>query len=384
MQYSATKRGVCCPGFKAAGARDGKYGVAVIAAEGKSAAAGVFTRNNVKAAPVKLSKKALAGGLSAIVANSGNANCLTPNGMWDAKKMQAEAAKALGVGAAEVAVASTGIIGKPLDTAKVAKLIGKASKNVGSSPKHSLAAAKAIMTTDTKPKSFSVKFKGFHVGGVAKGSGMIAPNMATMLAFITTDAKLSSGQLKKALSAAVEDSFNNVVVDGDESTNDTVLLLSSGRAACKEGDFSKALNIVTRELAKSMARDGEGASKFIELELKGARSVKDARAGVRAILSSPLFKTAVYGENPNWGRIPAKLGSVVKTEFSRADVKISSAKGTAWLVRKGRAVKAKGAGKILKAKEINVTVNLNEGRASATGWGCDLTPSYVKINAGYS
>jgi glutamate N-acetyltransferase/amino-acid N-acetyltransferase len=241
------------------------------------------------------------------------------------------------------------------------------------------------MTTDTFPKQFSVEYKGIQVGGICKGAGMIAPNMATMLCFITTNAKIGKRGLQSALARSVEDSFNMLSVDGDQSTNDMVLLLSSGKKDCSLKDFQTALDAVTKNLAKMIAKDGEGATKFIEVEVRGTKNKATARKVVHAILDSPLIKTALYGENPNWGRIMAKLGSVVELDESKVDIFFESGKGKVKVAGGGvSAGKNNYAEDILKAKEVRIMVDLRSGRAYAVGWGCDLTPEYVKINAGYS
>lgn len=385
MALRETRKGACCDGFLAAGARKGKYGVALIAADSPAVAAGVFTKNTVKAAPLKITKKVVEGRVSLIVANSGNANACTRTGIADAKKVQEGAAATMGVSASSVAVASTGIIGKPLDTKTVLSLVKAAAKKLGRSGKSSLAAAKAIMTTDTRIKQVSVEYKGIQVGGVCKGAGMIAPNMATMLCFITTNADVGKRQLQSALVKSAEKSFNMISIDGDQSTNDMILLLSSGKEECSPRDFQRALDYVTVKLAKMIAKDGEGATKFIEVEVGGAKNTGDARKAVHAILDSPLIKTALFGENPNWGRIMAKLGSVLRINEKKVDITFQSENGKVKVALGGVSTgKNKSAAAILKSKEVRIMVDLHSGRASAVGWGCDLTPDYVKINAGYS
>jgi len=265
MDFRKTRRGVCCPGFKAAGVKKGKYGVALISADEPCLACGVFTKNSVKSPTVEVTKKAVSGKISLVVANSGNANACTKTGLSDARKVQNEAARLVGAKPSQVAVASTGIIGRKLDTQLVLGLSNKAVDKLACTAAASLSAAKAIMTTDTKPKQFSVEYNGIAVGGICKGSGMIAPNMATMLCFITTDAKLSKRELERALKESVSDSFNMVSVDGECSTNDMMLLLSSGLKECSLTDFQKALDEVTINLAKMIAADGEGAKKLIEV-----------------------------------------------------------------------------------------------------------------------
>jgi glutamate N-acetyltransferase / amino-acid N-acetyltransferase len=384
MEFRETRYGVCSPGFRAGGVKRGKYGVAIVAADRVCETAAVFTKNSVKAAPVKYTRKMLGNGVQAIVANSGNANCCVPAGMQDAADMASEAARCLGLNARNVAVASTGIIGRRMEGATVKELIGEVADGLAPSPNGSLQAAKAIMTTDTRIKMYSAERGGVRVGGICKGAGMIAPNMATMLCFITTNARLPKAKLGAALKAAAEDSFNMVSVDGDMSTNDTVLLMSNMSQKCGRDDFKALLTHVMRELAKMVARDGEGASKFLELEVKGAGSLKDARAAVKAVLNSPLVKCAFYGENPNWGRIVAAIGSRIRVDDSRVDLTFSSDRGSAKLVWGGRLLNPEPARKVLASRNIRVVVDLHDGGHSAVGWGCDFTPEYVKINAGYN
>ncbi|MFH1402993.1 MAG: bifunctional glutamate N-acetyltransferase/amino-acid acetyltransferase ArgJ [Candidatus Altiarchaeota archaeon] len=384
MDYKPTKRGVCTEGFKAYGVRDGKYGVAVVKADQVCDSVGVFTRNSVKAAPVTLSKRAVKNGLQAVVANSGNANACVSHGMEDAMDVMKAASLEMGVHTRNIAVASTGIIGRPMDVNKVVGLMKFSSARLSCSGKASIEAAKAIMTTDTFPKQYSIEHEGIQVGGILKGAGMIAPDMATMLCFITTNADVSRGVMQKSLSDAVGGSFNMTVVDGDMSTNDVVLLLSNRRRKCSPGLFKSMLSNVCVGLCRQMAVDGEGASKFIEFNVNGGGSVVEARKAAKAVASSPLVKTAFYGENPNWGRILASIGSVVSIDYRKVSIVFESDKGAAVLLKNGVMGDLKQARKILKSSEITVTVNLSKGRYSATSWGCDMTPEYVMINAGYN
>jgi glutamate N-acetyltransferase/amino-acid N-acetyltransferase len=384
MAYGKTRRGVCTEGFKAYGLREGRYGVAVIKAVDVCDCVGVFTRNSVKAAPVVYTKRVINNGVQAVVANSGNANTCVPEGLRDAMEIASAAAFELGVEPENLAVSSTGIIGRRIDVDAVVKLARKAALKLASTPKASLEAAKAIMTTDMKPKQYSIQYNGIQVGAICKGAGMISPDMATMLCFITTNADLPRAALKYSLDKAVEESFNMIVVDGDMSTNDTVLLLSSRRRKCTSKTFTPMLKHVCTELAKQIAGDGEGASKFLEFTVKGARNMREARIAAKAVASSPLVKTAFHGENPNWGRITAAIGSKIKIDAMRTDITFKSKKGSATVLEKGAAGNLKEAKKVLKAKDIIVRINLNSGRFSATAWGCDLTPEYVKINAGYN
>ncbi|MFH1055413.1 MAG: bifunctional glutamate N-acetyltransferase/amino-acid acetyltransferase ArgJ [Candidatus Altiarchaeota archaeon] len=384
MEFRQTRYGVCLPGFRAGGAKRGKYGVALIVADEICDVAAVFTRNSVKAAPLKYTKGVLKNGIQVVVANSGNANCCVPTGMSDARKMAQETANSLRVNAKNVAVSSTGIIGRPMDISTVVELIHEVAGNLSSGPKGSIQAAKAIMTTDTKIKMYSAEYAGIKVGGICKGAGMIAPNMATMLCYITTNARLPKGRMQAALNEAAEDSFNMLSVDGDMSTNDTVIVLSNRVKKCRADDFRALLAHVSVELAKMIARDGEGASKFLEVEVKGAKSVKEARCGVKSIINSPLVKTAFYGENPNWGRIVSSLGSVLKVDESKVDITFHSGRDYAKLLSFGKPMSLDHARKILTQRNIKVVVDLHDGEMSAVGWGCDMTPKYVDINAGYS
>jgi len=382
MDMERTSKGICIDGFKASGLKRGKYGLALIVSGEVCKSAGVFTRNSVKAAHVLLDGKKLESGIQAIVINSGNANCCVKNALQDAKKMCELAAKELGIDADNVAVASTGIIGKNLDLGIIEELTREAGKNL--SEKGGRLAAEAIMTTDTFSKEISVEFNGIKVGGIAKGAGMINPDMATILCFLTTNANLGRKELQDALSKSVDSSFNMLSVDGDMSTNDTVLLLSNGKFDCSQGDFQAALDYATVELAKMIAKDGEGSEKFIEVEVSGAADSETARKGAKAVVSSNLVKSAVYGENPNWGRIVSALGSVIDVNFEKIDIEFQSEKGNVAVVKKGKVNDLKKAGEILKGKEIRILVNLGSGNGEATAFGCDLTPEYVKINAEYS
>ncbi|HGJ65708.1 TPA: bifunctional glutamate N-acetyltransferase/amino-acid acetyltransferase ArgJ, partial [bacterium] len=304
-------------GIKATGTKD----LIVIFCDELATSAGTFTTNKVKSAPVLVSMEHIkCGKAQAVVANSGNANASTgEQGIKDAKKMAELTAKELGISSEHVLVASTGKIGRFMPMDKVESGIKLAVSKLSYTGGHE--AAQAIMTTDTFPKECAVEFelqgKKTHIGGMVKGAGMINPTMATMLCFITTDVAIEQNLLQTALKAAVDKSFNMVSVDGDMSTNDTVIILANGRA-CNEkitkqnngyNEFLKGLSHVTTSLAKMIAKDGEGATKFIELQLKGAKSEDDARKATHAIAQSPLLKCALFGEDPNWGRIMSSLGS---------------------------------------------------------------------------
>lgn len=384
MDYADTGKGVCIPGFKAWGVREGKTGVALIVSDVLCESAGVFTQNSVKAAPVILTRDRIKNGLNAVVINSGNANACVKGGLEDAEKMCETTARILGIEEKHVSVSSTGIIGVRLKLGEIQELVKKTSEKLVCSNEGGLEAAKAIMTTDTRPKMFSVEYDGIEVGGIAKGAGMIAPNMATMLCFITTNAKLGGGDLQSALGDSVDKSFNMLVVDGDTSTNDTVLLLSNGGRECDVKVFRALLDCVTETLAKKLALDAEGASKYLEVSVVNAEDDESARKAVKAVLSSPLVKTALYGQNPNWGRILCKLGSVVYVDFTKTSILFSDGKIEAYAIQNGRAGDRGKVAEILKSEKIIIKVDLKSGGASARGFGCDLSPEYVKINAEYN
>ncbi|MBD3388478.1 MAG: bifunctional glutamate N-acetyltransferase/amino-acid acetyltransferase ArgJ [Candidatus Altiarchaeales archaeon] len=384
MDFRKTGHGVCLPGFRAGGVKRGKYGVALIVSDIVCEAAVVSTRNNVKAAPLRYNSRILESGVQAVVANSGNANCCVREGIRDAELMAAEASAELGVKARDVAVASTGIIGRRMDMKSVKALIVEAAAKISPTPKGSLQAAKAIMTTDKRIKMYSAEYRGIRAGGICKGSGMISPNMATMLCFITTNASFPKSKLSAALKEAVEDSFNMISVDGDMSTNDTVLLLSNRTEKCSYGDFKALLKHVCVEMAKMIPRDGEGASKFIEVEVRGGRSNAEARKAVKSVIDSTITKCAFYGENPNWGRILSSIGSAVKFDEMNVDVTFQSGKKSAKVFSGGRCRRLDSARKILANRNIRVVVDLHRGRHGAVGWMCDITPDYVRINAEYN
>lgn len=406
VKFKEIKNGVTAPfGFKATGVSCGikkgkKKDLALIYSDANTLASGMFTTNKFKAAPVIVDLKHLhkSKTFRAIIANSGSANACTGNkGIKNAEEMASLTAKNLKVDKEQVFVASTGVIGKPLSMDKIKKGIPKAVETL--SYKGSTSAAEAIMTTDTKLKEIaidtSIKGRGkktIKIGGIAKGSGMIEPNLATMLAFITTDACITKEALKQALNIAVNKSFNEVTIDGCESTNDSVIIMANGLArnerikikGAKFNAFTDALTYVCQELAKKMAQDGEGASKLIEVEVKGAWNDKDAHRAAKAIAGSALVKTAVYGADPNWGRILSALGSV-KIKFKPG--KISLKMQNISLVNKGKFVnfdKNKLAKSLKKAKVVTINVNLHHGDKQTKVWSCDFTEEYVKINAHYT
>lgn len=391
------KGSVCAPeGFLSSGIscglkRSGKKDLAIIFSKVPATASGLFTTNSVKAAPVIVTSKQIKSGIArAIIVNSGSANCCTgAKGLKDAEKMIELTASALKIAKKRVLVSSTGSIGKPLPIKKIANGIKKAS---GLLSKDSKGAAQAILTTDTRTKEIAVKISigknTVTIGGMAKGSGMINPKMATMLSFVTTDAKIKPALLRKLLTFAVNNSFNMTTVDRDRSTNDMVLVLANGLSGIeiKEGSsvykkFAEALQYVCTHLAKEIARDGEGATKLIEVKVQGAKTGADARRAAKIIVGSNLFKAAVFGEDPNWGRVMAALGySGTFVDPSKVSVSIGKSK----LVSRGKGVKFNSKAKQeLKKKEVKFLVDLRLGKGSATAWGCDLTYDYVKINAKY-
>jgi glutamate N-acetyltransferase/amino-acid N-acetyltransferase len=383
--------GICAVGgVRAAGAKRGKYGVALIAASGP--AAGVFTMNRIRAAPLDVTagNLALSGGrLEGVIANSGCANAYTgTRGVEDARWMAGLFAETLGVGADRIGVASTGVIGRYLDRGVLEELFDEARGRLRSDPGASEEAARAIMTTDTRVKEIAVEHSGFRVAGITKGAGMIEPNMATMLAFIYTDVRISPEALRDALLEAVDDSFNMLIVDGDTSTNDLVLVTATGKVEADIDDFREALNYVCVELAKMMAKDGEGATKLVEMVVTGARSREDARLAAKTVMRSSLVKTAIFGCDPNWGRIVAAAGrSGAEVDPEKITLSISAAGGDeVFLVRDGKIVDGvlSEAEEAMRAEELLITLDLGLGDGMARAFGCDLSYDYVKINADYT
>lgn len=386
-------------GYLASGIKSGikmnKLDLALIVSKVPAVAAGVFTKNKLKAAPIRISQKHLQDGWAqAIIVNSGNANCLTgKRGLEDALKIVSTAASKLWVGKEDVLIASTGVIGKLLPLARIEKAIPRLVK--GLSRSGGLSAAKAIMTTDLVPKTVAVAAniggRLVKIGGIAKGSGMICPDMATMLCFITTDADIELKALKNALRDSAEDSFNSITVDGDMSTNDAVFIMANGLAGNPKikygtGDyriFSGALSYVSGYLAREIVNDGEGASKFVEIEVTGAKTKTDAKKVALKIANSNLVKTAIAGEDPNIGRIAAAAGAAgIEIEEQKLDIYIGKIK----IVAAGRVdYKVKAAVKrLLRQKKIAIRLNLNSGREKSTVWTCDLTEGYIRINARYN
>ena len=387
-------------GFYAAGIHCGikkvKKDLALLFSSEPACAAGIFTTNKVPAAPVLVDKQQLemSSSFRAILVNSGNANaCTGERGLNDAWSMVDSTASALGIHRSEVLVSSTGVIGQYLPMAPIEAGIAEAVSMLDAGAHTS--AAEAIMTTDKFPKELSVRFDlgGVEVtiGGMAKGSGMIAPNMATMLAFITTDAAISAGLLQSSLKDAADHSFNRISVDGDTSTNDMVLMLANGMAGNRElsdpadlrfQTFYEALEYLLVRLCKMIVVDGEGATKFIEIHVTGASSEQAAVQAAKAIANSNLVKTAIHGEDANWGRILAAVG-YSGIDFNPADVEIFF--GDVPILRKQYLIdfSEEAAKRVLMQREIKITVDLCQGAASASFWTCDLSKDYVAINANY-
>ena len=374
-------------GVNAWGMKEGKHGLALIEAQGT--AAGVFTENLVKAAPVQLMRKQIrAGKLEAVIVNSGCANAYTGRrGYADAVTMAGYAGEVLGKNPSRIGVASTGVIGRYLDLPLIRHQCSEVAPKINRTPEAEVITARAIMTTDTFPKHALVEREGFAVGGICKGSGMIAPNMGTMLAFIYTDARVGARELSAALKQATRRSFNRVVVDGDTSTNDIALCTAtgeSGRVGIRE--FSAALGECCRNLAEQIARDGEGASKLLQMTVTGAKREEDAEKVARTIIESPLVKTAVYGEDPNWGRVVAAAGRAgVKFDPDAVSLWIAGGEGRFPLVQSGEIIADLDAAKrAMQGKKVIFILDLAAGKAEATAWGCDLTERYVEINGRYT
>lgn len=389
-------------GFKASGVHCGirknrsKKDLALIVCEKRAAAACVYTKNLVKGAPIYVTKENVADGYArAIICNSGNANTCNENGIEIARNMCSLCEEYADISASDVIVASTGVIGQPLDITPIKNGMSELVASLGSDPSP---AAEAIMTTDTTDKQFAVEFtadgKKCVVGGIAKGSGMIHPNMATMLVFVTSDVDISPEMLQKALSSDVEDSFNMISVDGDTSTNDMVSVMASGLAGNKKitGDgedysaFCEALGAVTKNLCRKIAKDGEGATKLITCSVSGAKDKPTAKIVAKSVISSSLFKAAMFGADANWGRVLCAVGySGVDVDVTKIDVSFSSENGSVEVCAAGSGVdfSEEKAKKVLSSDEVTVAINLNSGDFEATAWGCDLTYDYVKINGDY-
>ena len=396
--------GVCAAkGFKANGIHCGirknktKRDLSLIYSEVLANAAAVYTTNLVKGAPLLVTKQNIANGKAqAIICNSGNANTCNANGVEIATETCGILGNELKIDASDVVVASTGVIGQPLDITPIKDGIPELVD--GLSDDKSVEAAEGIMTTDTKLKEVAVSFeiggKECRIGGIAKGSGMIHPNMATMLVFITTDCAINDKMLQKALSSDVQTTFNMISVDGDTSTNDMVVVLANGMAGNTEitadGDdfdtFMKALNTVCVNLCRKIAADGEGATKLLECKVEGAETLEIAKTVAKSVICSSLTKAAMFGSDANWGRVLCAIGySGAKVDVNKIDVAFRSNKGEIAVCKNGAGVEFSEeiAKEILLENEIEILVNLNSGDAQSTAWGCDLTYDYVKINGDY-
>ena len=396
--------GVCAAkGFTAGGVHCGirknrtKKDLALIVSEVPASAAAVYTTNLVKGAPLLVTKKNLADGTAqAVICNSGNANTCNANGMEIAEQMCDLTAKTLGVKAGDVVVASTGVIGQPMTIDPIAAGMDALKNSL--SAEGSDDAAEGIMTTDTVLKEVAVEFeiggKTCRIGGIAKGSGMIHPNMATMLVFITTDAAVAPAMLQKALSTDIADTFNMVSVDGDTSTNDMVTVLANGMAGnetiAAEGEdftaFMQALNTVTVYLCRKIAGDGEGATKLLECKVTGAKDIPTAKTVAKSVICSSLLKAAMFGADANWGRVLCAIGySGAAVDVNKIDVAFASKAGEIPVCENGAGVdfSEEKAKEILTEEEIEILIGLTSGEAAATAWGCDLTYDYVKINGDY-
>ena len=385
--------GVCCGIRKNRTKRD----LALIFSEVPASAATVYTTNLVKGAPLLVTKEHISDGIAqAVICNSGNANTCNADGIEIAETMSDLLAKELGIRASDVVVASTGVIGQPLPIAPIAAGIPELKKHLGK--ENGADAAEAIMTTDTVPKKVAVEFtlggKPCRMGGIAKGSGMIHPNMATMLVFITTDAAIAPEMLQKALRSDVANTFNMVSVDGDTSTNDMVTVLANGLAGNAMVDsegkdfaaFMEALNTVTVGLCRMIAGDGEGATKLLECAVSGAKTVDIAKTVAKSVICSSLLKAAMFGADANWGRVLCAIGySGADVDVTKIGVSFRSKAGEITVCVNGAGVpfSEEEAKTVLLEKEIEILVSLNDGDCAAKAWGCDLTYDYVKINGDY-
>ena len=396
--------GVCAAkGFTANGIRCGirknkdKRDLSLIMSEVPGSCAAVYTTNLVKGAPIAVTNQHISDGRAqAIICNSGNANTCAPNGEAVAAQMAALLGTQCGIKAEDVVVASTGVIGQPLDIIPIAEGIPELAN--GLMPDGSDLASEGIMTTDTVKKSVAVEFeiggKTCRIGGIAKGSGMIHPNMATMLVFITSDVAITPAMLQKALSSDIADTFNMISVDGDTSTNDMVVVLANGLAGneeiCEEGEaftaFMEALNTVNVHLCRMIAADGEGATKLLECHAFGAADKETAKTVAKSVICSSLLKAAMFGADANWGRVLCAIGySGADVDVEKIDVDFESKAGKINVCKDGRAVdfSEERAKEILLQDEINILIDLKSGDAESTAWGCDLTYDYVKINGDY-
>ena len=396
--------GICAAkGFKANGVHCGirknksKRDLALIYSDVRANVAAVYTTNLVKGAPLIVTKKHIADGFAqAVICNSGNANTCNANGIEIAEQMSDLLSAELGINSDDIIVASTGVIGQPLNIEPIKNGIPDLVAGLGYDK--SVEAAEGIMTTDTRLKEVAVSFniggKECKIGGIAKGSGMIHPNMATMLVFITTDCKISSEMLGKALSSDITNTFNMVSVDGDTSTNDMVTVLANGMAGNEEiisdgeafDTFMKALNTVTVHLCRMIAGDGEGATKLLECKVTGAATESVAKTVAKSVICSSLTKAAMFGADANWGRVLCAIGySGADVDINKIDVAFKSKKGEIPVCKNGAGIdfSEEIAKEILLEDEIEILVGLNDGEYSSTAWGCDLTYEYVKINGDY-
>lgn len=396
--------GICAAkGFTAGGIHCGirknrtKRDLSLIYSENICSAAAVYTTNLVKGAPLFVTKNHISDGKAqAVICNSGNANTCNADGIEVAEKMSSLLAEKLPVKAEDIVVASTGVIGQPLDITPIAEGIPALIDSLNNNG--SAEAAEGIMTTDTVKKEVAVEFtvdnKVCKIGGIAKGSGMIHPNMATMLVFITTDCAISSVMLEKALKSDIQNSFNMVSVDGDTSTNDMVTVLANGMAGNKEiesegedyNEFMKALNSVTVNLCRMIAGDGEGATKLLECIVTNAKSECVAKTVAKSVICSSLLKAAMFGSDANWGRVLCAIGYCgADVDVNKIDVAFKSDKGTIPVCKNGAGIdfSEEIAKEILLEKEIEILINLNDGSSNSVAWGCDLTYDYVKINGDY-
>ncbi len=398
------KGGVCAAkGFKAGGIHCGirknrtKRDLALIVSEKKAATAAVYTTNLVKGAPLTVTKAHLSDGYAkAVICNSGNANTCNEGGIEIAEQTCELLGAELNISPKDIVVASTGVIGQPLDITPIKNGIPSLVKSLSENGSEN--AAEGIMTTDTKVKEIAVSFKlggkTCKIGGIAKGSGMIHPNMATMLVFITTDCAISPEMLKKALSSDIKETFNMISIDGDTSTNDMVTVLANGMAENAEitadgedfNAFMKALNTVNVYLCRRIAGDGEGATKLIECKVTGAETLETAKTVAKSVICSSLTKAAMFGSDANWGRVLCAIGySGAEVDVNKIDVAFKSQKGEIAVCKNGAGIpfSEEKAKEILLEPEIEILVELNSGEYSSCAWGCDLTYDYVKINGDY-
>lgn len=399
-------KGVCAPlGFKANGIHAGirknksKIDLALIYSECVASAAAVYTTNLVKGAPIYVTQANLNNGYAqAMICNSGNANTCNADGVEIATKTCEILAKSLNIKPEDVIVASTGVIGLPLSIKPFEDNMDVIVAGLGDTDVHADKAYQGIMTTDTVKKEVAVEFelggKKCHIGAITKGSGMIHPQMATMLCFITTDVAITPKMLDKALKSTVDDTFNMVSVDGDTSTNDMVSIMANGMAGNAiidsenndYNEFVKALYYVNTELAKGMAKDGEGATKLLICEVKNAKTKNDAKLVAKSVICSSLLKAAMFGSDANWGRVLCAIGySKANVDVLKVDVSFTSIKGTIDVCKNGSGIpfSEEIAKEILLENEITININLNDGEALAYAYGCDLTYDYVKINGDY-